>query len=276
MLQRLKWIIASCVYLSLIACSGITQKGDSAPSSPRDVSNIPNAIPKDEPRSKYGNPVSYKVLGKTYYTLNSSQNYQEKGIASWYGSKFHGRRTSSGEPYDMYAMTAAHKTLPLPSYVEVTNLSNGRKVIVKVNDRGPFHDNRLIDLSYSAAQKLGIVGHGTGMVEIRAINTGNVPVNIANNVKTQPVAQVQPLGQQKPIKEVLVGMYLQVGAFSSSTNAQQLKSKVQSKIDDNVIITSDGKLYRVRIGPLANVEEGDSLSNRLLNLGFNNTRLVVE
>lgn len=264
MFQGLKWIAISCIYLSLISCSSITEQTDSAPSSPPDVSKIPNAIPKDEPLSKYGNPTSYAVFGKTYYTLSTSKGYQEKGIASWYGAKFHGRRTSSGEAYDMYAMTAAHKTLPLPSYLEVTNLSNGRKVIVKVNDRGPFHDNRLIDLSYTAAKKLGIIGHGTGMVEIRAMTGGETPVNIVTNV------------QQKLSKELPVGMYLQVGAFSTSTNAQQFKSKVQSQIGDEVIVTSDGKLYRVRIGPLDNVEEGDSLANRLLNLGFNDAHLVVE
>ena len=264
MLRSLKWIAVSGIYLSLISCSSITEQADRAPTSPPDVSNIPNAIPKDEPRSKYGNPTSYEVFGKTYYTLASSQDYQEKGIASWYGAKFHGQRTSSGETYDMYAMTAAHKTLPLPSYVEVTNLNNGRKVIVKVNDRGPFHDNRLIDLSYTAAKKLGILGHGTGLVAIRAINGGEVPVNIVNNV------------QQQPVLDASVGMYLQVGAFSTSTNAQQFKSKVQSQIGDEVRVTSDGKLYRVRIGPLENVEEGDSLANRLLDLGFNDSHLVVE
>lgn len=264
MLRSLKWIAISSIYLSLISCSSITEQADRAPTSPPDVSNIPNAIPKDEPRSKYGNPTSYDVLGKRYFTLTSSQGYQEKGIASWYGTKFHGQRTSSGETYDMYAMTAAHKTLPLPSYVEVTNLSNGRKVIVKVNDRGPFHDNRLIDLSYSAAKKLGIICHGTGMVEVRAISSGEEPMNVATNV------------QQKPVIDTQAGMYLQVGAFSTSTNAQQFKSKVESKIGDEVIVTSDGKLYRVRIGPLDNVEEGDSLASRLLNLGFNDTHLVVE
>ncbi len=264
MLQSLKWLALGSISLSLISCSSVTEQSDNAPSLPRDVSNIPNAVPKDEPRSKYGNPASYDVFGKRYYTLASSQGYQEKGIASWYGTKFHGRRTSSGETYDMYAMTAAHKTLPLPSYVEVTNLTNGRKVIVKVNDRGPFHDNRLIDLSYSAAKKLGIIGHGTGMVEVRAITVGEAPANIV--IKKQP----------KPIIDTSVGMYLQVGAFSTSTNAQQFKSKVQRQIGDEVVVTSDGKLYRVRIGPLDNVEEGDSLASRLMDLGFNDTHLVVE
>jgi rare lipoprotein A len=259
MLRRLKWIAITFVYLSLISCSSVTEQADRAPSSPPDVSKIPNAIPKDAPPSKYGNPTSYSVLGKRYYTLSSSQGYQQKGIASWYGAKFHGRRTSSGEKYDMYAMTAAHKALPLPSYVEVTNLNNGRKVIVKVNDRGPFHDNRLIDLSYTAAKKLGIIAHGTGLVEVRVITGGEMPVNIVTKI------------QQKPIIDTIAtpaSMYLQVGAFSTSTNAQQFKTKVQNQIDDQVIITSDGILYRVRIGPLATIQDGDSLTSRLLEFGL--------
>jgi len=147
---------------------------DEAPPEPIDVSTIPNAVPKPEPLSRYGNPVSYVVAGKRYYTMPSSSGYSERGIASWYGTKFHGQRTSSGEPYDLYAMTAAHRTLPLPTYVEVTNLRNNKSVIVKVNDRGPFHQDRLIDLSYAAAAKLGILGYGTGLVQVRAIDTGSM------------------------------------------------------------------------------------------------------
>ena len=267
MLQRLIRFSIVSVYIVLVACSSITEQSDRAPSSPKDVSAVPNAIPKDEPRSKYGNPASYKVLGKRYYTLASSEGYHEKGIASWYGAKFHGRRTSSGELYDMYAMTAAHKTLPLPTYVEVTNLSNGRKVIVKVNDRGPFHSNRLIDLSYSAAKQLGIMSKGTGMVEIRAISAGETNM--------QAVAHVQ-----QPVVDTQVGLYLQVGAFSTSTRAQQFKDKIQSQISDLVsivpLVKPDGNLYRVRVGPLTTVEYGDSLASHLLDLGFNDAHIVVE
>ncbi len=145
---------------------------DGAPSQKVDIASISDAVPRSEPRGKYGNPRTYTVAGKTYRTLSDNEGYQESGIASWYGAKFHGRRTSSGEPYDMHGMTAAHKTLPLPTYAEVTNLQNGRKVTVKINDRGPFHGNRLIDLSYAAASKLGILATGTGLVEIRAITPG--------------------------------------------------------------------------------------------------------
>lgn len=267
-ISKLKQFAIASLLLLLAACGGITDKQDSAPSKAPDVANIPNAVPKAEPRSKYGNPAHYDVFGKRYYTLTSSRGYHEKGVASWYGTKFHGKRTSSGEAYDMYAMTAAHKTLPLPTYVEVTNLNNGRKVIVKVNDRGPFHDNRLIDLSYSAATKLGIVAKGTGLVDVRVVTPGDAPVTTATEVQ----AEIVDRGS--------VGMYLQVGAFSTENRAEQLKNKVQEQIGDAVLIVPfvkpSGSVYRVRIGPLASVEYGDSLATRLLDLGFTDAHIVIE
>lgn len=144
---------------------------DSAPPvHPTNIEHTPDAIPKVEVKSRGGNPRSYEVFGKTYYVLASSEGFTQRGTASWYGTKFHGNKTSNGETYDMYAMTAAHKSLPIPTYVEVRNLSNGKKIIVRVNDRGPFHDGRIIDLSYAAAAKLGTLTNGTSSVEIRAIN----------------------------------------------------------------------------------------------------------
>jgi rare lipoprotein A len=131
--------------------------------------DVPDAVPVEEPRSRYGNPDTYEVGGVTYYVLESSEGYVAEGLASWYGEEFQGRRTSSGEPYDMHAMTAAHRTLPIPTYVEVTNLESGRRAVVRVNDRGPFHEGRIIDLSYAAARKLGIVGPGTAHVRVRAL-----------------------------------------------------------------------------------------------------------
>ena len=136
-----------------------------------DVSKIPDAIPKQEPRAATGNK-AYTALGVRYTPMADARGYRERGVASWYGKKFHGRPTSSREPYDMYAMTAAHKTLPLPSYVRVRNLQNGRAVVVRVNDRGPFLHDRVIDLSYAAAHKLGIVGTGTGLIEVEAVEPG--------------------------------------------------------------------------------------------------------
>jgi rare lipoprotein A len=158
------------ILLAVLLSSCSTRNADGPPDFYVDETKIPNAVPKPEPLSKYGNLKSYVVLGRRYHTLSSSKHYEAIGLASWYGKKFHARRTSSGEPYNMLAMTAAHRALPLPTYVEVTNLSNQRKVIVKVNDRGPFATNRLIDLSYVAAKKLGMIGHGTALVKVRAIN----------------------------------------------------------------------------------------------------------
>src|SRR3989338_4573350 len=154
----------------LQACSVTSSRTDGRPGQPVDVSAIPDAVPGNEPKSKYGNPDSYIVNGKKYFVRRDSSGFIERGIASWYGTKFHGKRTSSGEAYDMYAMTAAHGDLPFPFFAEVTNLPSGRKVIVKVNDRGPFHQNRLIDLSYAAAARLDILYEGAGLVEVRVID----------------------------------------------------------------------------------------------------------
>ncbi|MHC8441374.1 MAG: septal ring lytic transglycosylase RlpA family protein [Candidatus Eutrophobiaceae bacterium] len=185
MTAELRWHQATlrlCVFsllLPLGACglfsekeSGEALERDGAPEGKFDVSGLPDAVPMAEPKSRYGNPKSYEVMGQRYYVMDSADDYEERGIASWYGTKFHGRRTSSGDTYDMYAMTAAHKTLPLPTYVEVTHLGNGRNVIVKVNDRGPFHHRRIIDLSYAAAIKLGVDKTGTADVLVRALDPG--------------------------------------------------------------------------------------------------------
>jgi rare lipoprotein A len=150
--------------------NGFSHWGDGAPSRPVDLSKIANAEPRIVPYSRSGNPDSYIVNGRRYHVLSNSAHFRQSGIASWYGTKFHGHKTSSGEPYDMYAMTAAHKTLPLPTWVEVTNRSNGKRVIVKVNDRGPFIANRILDLSYAAAAKLGVTKTGTAPVTVRAID----------------------------------------------------------------------------------------------------------
>ena len=157
--------------------------GDSGPTGPTpDLSNLPDPIPRAEPLSKYGNKSPYEVLGKTYYVLPNPDNYKEYGKASWYGTKFHGRRTSSGEPYDMYKLTAAHRSLPIPSYVRVTNLDNRRTAIVRVNDRGPFHSERMIDLSYAAAVKLGFANQGTARVMVELVDgTDQLPNNIAGS-----------------------------------------------------------------------------------------------
>ncbi len=240
--------------------------GDGAPSGGMDISQIHDAVPRAEPRSRSGNPSSYTVLGRTYHVMSDSRGYRERGAASWYGTKFHGQRTSSGETYDMYGMTAAHKTLPLPTYVRVTNLKNGRQVIVKVNDRGPFHDNRLIDLSYAAATKLGILGNGTGLVEVEAINP--------NEDRPRPVRNNIALSAGN------LTLYLQVGAFSDRNNAERMAQRLRGSIDNAVRIQTaasyERTLYRVQVGPMHNIEQADAASMRLGELGIRDMHLIIE
>ncbi len=260
--HRLKNGCAVLGLLLLAACSMLSEKAE-RDSGPRpgsvDVSSVPDAVPRAEPKSKCGNPQSYEVFGKRYKVLSSGQGFVEKGIASWYGKKFHGRKTSSCETYDMYAMTAAHKHLPLPTYVEVTNLDNGRKIVVRVNDRGPFHNNRVIDLSYTAADKLGMLSQGTALVEVRAIDPNSYKKGGA------PVYSGGKYGQSQ------AGFYLQVGAFSNRQNAEQLKRRLNTLVPDIRISRAvvDGKqLYRVQIGPLLNVEAADGIVKSLADYGI--------
>jgi len=237
------------------------EEQDAAPVKPVDLSHVQDAVPRVEPRSKYGNPPSYEVLGRTYRVMDSSSGYQERGIASWYGTKFHGRRTSSGEPYDMYGMTAAHKTLPLPTYVRVTNLENGRSAILKVNDRGPFHQNRIIDLSYAAATKLGVLGRGTAMVEVTALEPGRT-----GDPESRPALASG-------------GMFLQTGAFSSVFNARRQKEMVARVSKEPVRIETvrraEGEVHRVQLGPLYNVDQVDQLSQALADLGIMDTTVII-
>lgn len=267
MIYQKRTVFILTAILLLGSCGTIEEK-DGAPERPVNVSRVPNAVPKYEERSKYGNPPSYEVLGKRYYVLDSSIGFVERGIASWYGKKFHGRRTSSGETYDMYAMTAAHKHLPLPTYVEVTNLENNRSVVVKVNDRGPFHANRIIDLSYTAAVKLGIVNNGTGLVEVRAIQPGQP------QQRTIPVRNVPKDGDRTP------AFYIQVGAFSYLANAENLRRKLASFGEDlvniNQTVINGEVLHRVRIGPLVTIATADRIVDRLADFGVTDHTIVVD
>jgi rare lipoprotein A len=217
---------------------------------------LPNPVPRLEPLSPYGNPPFYEVNGQRYYTWTNSRGYRERGIASWYGDEFHGRRTSSGEIYDMYAMTAAHRSLPLPSYVTVTNLENGRQVTVRVNDRGPFYQDRIIDLSYAAAVKLDLAQQGTGWVEVRAIELPEEGAP-AGDLKTTASEQ---------------SLYLQIGAFQSRNRAEQLQKQLRSLLSAAVMVSplesQPTAIYRVRIGPLASVKKLDTLVKELAELGF--------
>lgn len=237
-----------------------------------------DAVPRSEPLSPYGNPESYVVLGKRYFVMSSSHGYAEKGVASWYGKKFHGRRTSNGEKYDMYAMTAAHKSLPLPTYVQVTNLSNGRSVVVRVNDRGPFHQNRIIDLSYAAAQKLDMVRSGTALVEVREVGGSRVrPVPI---VASTDKADAGPLVDWRDQSHLRNRIYVQVGAFASRQNADQLFNRLLQARFTGVQILNleepEKPLHRVRIGPLHTVNATDEVVARLEGLGFSEYQVVIE
>lgn len=250
---------------------------DSAPDEIRDWSKIPDAVPKWEPRARYGNHSPYTVLGKTYQVLPSSRGYREQGIASWYGKKFSGRATSSQEPYDPYAMTAAHKTLPLPSYVRVTNLDNGKRIVVRVNDRGPFHDGRIIDLSFAAAHKLGYANIGTANVIVEAIDTGEPgqeppPPPIlrpASSPAKPPAAAPVASGQ----------LYLQVGAFADLNTAIRLQQQIMGATAAPVGIHSQeengrGDIHRVRVGPFESEPLAQRESQRIREAGLGSPLLI--
>lgn len=262
--SRCRWVPAALIAVLLGGCAGPAT--DRAPKRPPDLSRVPDAVPRAEPKSASGNPAFYEVLGHRYHVLDSASGYRERGVASWYGEKFHGRRTSSGEPYDMYAMTAAHKTLPLPAYVRVTNLQNGKSVIVRVNDRGPFVDNRLIDLSYAAAVKLDMTRSGTAMVEVEAIG----PSSRAE--PTQTVSAPLPKG----------GMFIQAGAFRSRVNAESLVRRIETQVpgEHKVFVRQDrmdGKpIYRVRVGPVAGVEDFDRIVEQMARIGIADAYLALD
>lgn len=251
-----------------------------------DVSNIPDATPRweriDPSRSR-----PYIVLGKKYYPMTEARNYRQVGVASWYGKKFHGRRTALGERYDMYAMTAAHKTLPLPSYVQIRNLKNNRTVVVRVNDRGPFLHNRLVDLSYAAAYKLGMLGSGTTEVEVTAITPGHrAPPTTTSNAQgaetnTEEAGKTSPQQTQSSLAATTgATLYLQVGAFGAPENAESLRNRLEQADFKPVLVLpikqNDKQLYRVRIGPLDSIEKSEAVNRRLAEIGITNTHLINE
>jgi rare lipoprotein A len=221
---------------------------------------IPEPVPIVEPRSRLGNPAFYEVFGKRYFVLASSSGYVERGVASWYGPGFHKERTATGDPYDMYAMTAAHKTLPLPCYARVTNLNNGRSVVVRINDRGPFKDGRIIDLSYTAATKLDMIRAGTALVEVQVVSSDGGPVTAT----TSTVASAP--------------LYVQAGAFGDVANAERLVTRLKSLGYSTAFVVKDSRtsrdIHRVRIGPIANAEEFDRVVGHLHSLGIDDARLA--
>lgn len=267
------------------------QRQDNGPAAPPiDVSKIAEPVPKSEPRSRYGNKPTYSVLGKSYNVMPDPRGYVARGTASWYGNKFHGYMTSSFEPYDMYAFSAAHKTLPLPSFARVTNLDNGKSVVVRVNDRGPFHEDRLIDLSYAAAVKIGVWPAGTGRVEVRALDPSR-PELPASRTAAQPDPVVPPraiaprqvaAAAAVPAASagILPRIYVQLGAFGERGNAERAVAQAQRAGLDRVGIESVAvagrTVHRVRVGPLPDVDAADALTARIERLGLGASKVAIE
>ncbi len=270
---KIKSIFSWLFLCTLFSCSIISKKDqDTGPDKPIDWTQVKPVVPQYEVKSRYGNPVSYEVAGRTYHVLSSSNKYKKRGIASWYGTKFHGRRTSSGETYDMLQLTAAHKTLPIPCYVKVTNLDNGKTLVVRVNDRGPFVKSRVIDLSYAAAHQLGMAEKGTANVIVESIDFHN---QVGNSlVKLSPnKSAIQSSGQ---------GQYrfVQVGAYANAESAKKLAKVLDREIKLPVKVTwikrKGKKLYRVRIGPIDSLETAMQLAETLNISELGKPRIVYQ
>jgi rare lipoprotein A len=280
------WLFVISVVLLLNACTSTpkqskpsqphnpndgrySQDKDSGPSGDVDLSHIPDAVPRREVRTQAGNKNPYTVLGKTYHLIEDEASYKERGYASWYGNKFNGHNTSNGEIYDMYAMSGAHKTLPIPSYVRVTNVQNGRSVVVRINDRGPFHSGRIIDLSYAAAQRIGINKVGTGLVDVEIALPGDAP----------PIPR-RAEGNKAPLEAALpAGTFLQIGAFSNSDSAKQYAASIGSKLSYPVAIHSvlqPKAIYRVRLGPFTNAKNLQDARDQLARINIFQAHVVYE
>lgn len=225
-------------------------------SPPPDLAAIPDAMPRAEPLHRFANR-PYQVFGRDYVPLTRIAPFRESGIASWYGRRYHGSATSSGEKYDMYAMSAAHPTLPIPSYAKVTNLANGRSVVVRVNDRGPFHSDRIIDLSYTAAWKLGYVDAGSARVEVESIVPGAAPPPVAAAAEAIPAPR--PGADSR-------GFFLQLGAFSAAEAADSFRARVYKELawlSDAIAVVPGGNLYRLHLGPYRSQVEARTIADRI-------------
>ena len=303
---RIAWVAA--LGFVLTACSSTPRHAAEKIKTLPAPGNVPDAVPRAGSHSNHGNPPFYDVNGQRYKVLASAENYVERGVASWYGPDFQGHNTSSGERYDMFGMTAAHKSLPIPCYARITNLSNGRTVVVRINDRGPFVGNRIVDLSYSAATRLDMVRTGTAFVELRIVgpdSSGGAPATPTVAVAVPPAGSnvsaatpsttmisipVAPAGAAAPILAPApedsepvatpVALYIQVGAFADEGNAQRLIQRLQGVgIPDVFAITSSDPgrtLRRIRIGPISSVEEFDRLAAQLASLGYPEARLATD
>lgn len=244
---------------------------DAPPDAPVDVSQVPDAEPVEEPLSPYGNRNPYTVLGETYELVPTTKGFHQTGGASWYGKKFHGMKTSSGEKYDMYKMTAAHRNLPLPTYIRVTNKSNGKSVIVKVNDRGPFHSERILDLSYAAAVKLDMLKTGTTQVEIEALDPAEFQRKLGKSGKpSEPASGADAAAG--------TNFYVQVGSFGELANATALQSKLLEIIYAPVVIArtdTPSVVHRVQVGPFFTMADADKVA-RIIRDGEMGTPIVIK
>jgi rare lipoprotein A len=291
-MAALKRIAARAVLLALVVSTGLltgcgtTGRKDGAPARRLDPDSIKDAVPRRDPITRAGNKNPYTVLGQTYRILPSSKGYRARGVASWYGTKLHGENTANGERYDIYEMTAAHCTLPIPTYVLVTNLENGRQCVVRVNDRGPFVSDRLIDLSYAAATKLGYVGKGTAQVEVTAIDPDDWPPRaIAQGGEQKTTKIVPPLVLPAPKPSVPLSdtvsdapaetvpplaaagsFYVQAGAFANNYAAENLRTRLANSTGYRVVVqpSQGGQvLYRVRVGPFGSAGEAEQALARV-------------
>lgn len=283
---RLCTVLLCCVVVS--GCigkrGGAYFQNDGPPRFSRNLDKVKDAVPRKEPLAASGNG-AYTALGQSFAPMKQARGFTQTGVASWYGKQFHGRRTSSGERYDMYKMTAAHPVLPLPSFVRVRNLDNGREAVVRVNDRGPFLNNRVIDLSYAAAHKLDFAKRGTARVHISVITPGETVaktpvVDVQRPVSTAALPPVSPTPSALPGSRI----YVQVGVFQQVANATTVKQQLLSLGYRSVELqspaqtdsTSTPALYRVRVGPVADMETANALLSRLARDRMGAPRLIVE
>jgi rare lipoprotein A len=269
-----RWLVCALA-LGLVACGSAPPRDEGASSTPPrgggyykddgpgdaippNLAEVPDAVPKREPLSRAANR-PYEVFGTRYVPLTRVQPFHEQGMASWYGRRYHGKKTSSGEPYDMYAMTAAHPTLPIPSYVRVAHLASGRSVVVRINDRGPFLGGRVIDLSYVAAFKLGYIGAGSTRVEVSAIVPG-APAAAAQSVAPSASTAAVPAAEATP------GFYLQLAAFSARAGAESMREQLARQFDwaaERIHVVASGGLYKVQLGPYESRDEASGNAERI-------------
>lgn len=275
--------------------SRYTISQDRAPSGSFDVSGLEDAVPRYEPYRSAGNKSPYTVWGKQYSVLSSADGYVKQGTASWYGEKFHGHKTSNGETFDMYTMSAAHKNLPIPSYARITNLDNGRSVVVRVNDRGPFHGDRLIDLSYAAAKKLGYQSKGTARVEVASITVtsdgnmtiagkpfGSASTKVAGDIAaaTDTKADTDAVTDVAVVEKGTRSVFVQVGSFTTPAAAQtlsvQTRALVSSAVRVKAVDTGSGRFHRVQVGPFENSVEAARAQQELENGGLGGSILLTD